>query len=259
MVLIDINRFRDNEVLDEDNKYRRQENELNRKFILTRTNDLNELRSKKPTPLVAIAFDKLINNFNKNVISATINLRKNSNNDEEEELSDDVTNIIYDWNTLMSFYSNNLYQSFTKTLDDRISTNVNISYLNYLNSKLILYQRDFYSLINAFDTLIINLKNKVYQPVNYLGLNTRERPRIPIYQPPQAQNEQDGDDVFLDANDEAVESADSESADSESSDSDEEEENDDLYGYRGYGKKHKTTANLDKIINNITRILKVKK
>lgn len=176
MVLIDINKFRTNEILNEDNRFRRGENEMNRKFILTRTNDVNELRNRKPSAGLSVAFDKLINIFNKSLLSAII--RNDSFDIEKDDVQDVVVSILSNWNALISFYSHNLYTVFTSLLNDKVANTMNVDYLKLIMKNLIregiTTDRNDLKLVEALQSLLTFIKSKVYQPINFLSPNINE-------------------------------------------------------------------------------------
>jgi hypothetical protein len=187
MVLIDINKFRTNEILNEDNRYRRGENELARKFILTRANDVNELRNRTPTAEISVAFQKLVNTFNSSIITTTIAESKviGVGNTNDRDVLIKSVYILTNWNALMSFYTKNLYTEFTTVLDNNVATRINITYLMRIYGILLQFQpkrlwqdKNDYKIIEALQMLLTNLQKKLYQPINFLMPEIEGQPII---------------------------------------------------------------------------------
>lgn len=116
MVLIDINKFRNAEVLNEDNLYNEGAQELARKLIQTYASDNAKTNQVQPNPQVQKVLDKYITGFLNSVVFQYGLMVKG------EEFSTD--DLITRWNALATFFKADINPLYSYYVADKIDKDI---------------------------------------------------------------------------------------------------------------------------------------
>jgi len=171
MSLIDINKFRNAEILDEDIKDKKGENELARKLIMTYANDNAKSNHVMPSVSEKNTLDKYITGFLNSVVSTYGDVLKGN------YISTD--DLITRWNVLTTYFVNSInplynYYVINKFSNDIISRLTDIVDVNENNER---ENEDiqFGLNIDALDMLLRYVKGGVLRPIPYSLINSADK------------------------------------------------------------------------------------
>jgi hypothetical protein len=170
MPLIDINKFRNAEILDENIRDYEGSNELARKLIMTYANDNAKSNAVLPSPSQQALLDKYLTGFLNSVVFTygLINKGQEFNTDE----------LITRWNNLTTYFVNNinpLYNYYVASkLDNDITTRVKDIYDQNLSLYADYGDVDYGLNTNALDTLYSYVKNGVLRPIPHAIINNED-------------------------------------------------------------------------------------
>jgi hypothetical protein len=149
--LVNINKFRNDEILDQDNKYNKEAQELARKLIQTYQQDNQREIPDTLTPADKAQLDRYINGF------------KNALDDALREFYEDtprtnVSDLINRYNFLVIYFNQNISRSFANYLNSNLQDTETLAKLNVIKDWA---KNDLFSDRDAVDKLVDNIRGGV--------------------------------------------------------------------------------------------------
>jgi len=171
MSLIDINKFRNAEILDEDIKDKKGENELARKLIMTYANDNAKSNNVMPSVSEKNTLDKYITGFLNSVVSTYGDVIKDNYFSTDD--------LITRWNVLTTYFVNSInplynYYVINKFSNDIISRLTDIVDVNE-NMERENADIQFGLNVDALDMLLRYVKGGVLRPIPYSLINSADK------------------------------------------------------------------------------------
>ena len=204
MVVIDINKFRNKEVLNEDIRDYEGANELARKLIQTYANDNARSEDTVPSPQEKTMLDRYLTGFLNSVVFQYGNIVRGHTYSVEE--------LISRWNNLATFFINNINPLYAFYVVDKFSNDI-IERVEQLAQYSRLAEGDDAGVNgDAIDLLLRFVRNRVLRPIPYnllfsadtIQARARELEAIPPppaadefdYPPTPPSSDDDDEDIF---------------------------------------------------------------
>ena len=156
--LVNINKFRNDEILDQDNKYNKEAQELARKLIQTYQQDNQKEMPDILSPADKAQLDRYINGF------------KNALDDALREFYEDtprtnVSDLINRYNFLVIYFNQNISRSFATYLNSNLQDTETLAKLNVIQDWA---ENNLFSDRDAVDKLVNNIRAGVWTRIPHI-------------------------------------------------------------------------------------------